>query len=122
MPNVLNARAYPPGTTAASSLPVSVVRPEASFRLASVPRAVGVGVPAWHAVFPQEAECAGAANDRSAEASADAVQARAGWARAGYSAELSAAGLEPAVRGVCWAALPANVWAPHGSIPSGYSP
>lgn len=75
------------------------VRPEASSLPASAPRAAGVVVPALQAAFPQEEECAGAANARSAEEFATAEPAHSGWDQADCSAVVS----------------------PDGSIPDGYS-
>src|SRR5713226_5526213 len=76
----------PATVTAAASRPSSAVRPFASSLPASAPRAAGAVVPAPDASFPQEEECAGAANARSAEEFATAEQARAGWFPAQWAA------------------------------------
>lgn len=59
-------------------------------------------------VFPQEEECAGAANARSVEESAIVEQAHSGWAQADCSAVLLENDSAPAV-------VPAGLWA-VGSI------
>jgi hypothetical protein len=81
---------------------VLVYPPPASCLAASSARAAGAVV--VQNAFPQEGECAGAANAHLGEDFVAAAQARSAWAPADYSAGLQA-----------------DDWAPHGLAQAGCS-
>jgi hypothetical protein len=125
---VLRSSSLKPFVTAAASRLGSAVGPDPSSFPAS--KAPGDVVAAVEAVFPQKAGYAGAADARSAEEFASSDQARSGSAPADYLAGLSAgdsgradcsAGLRADGPIDCPIGLWAGDWAPHGSIPGGYS-
>jgi hypothetical protein len=109
----IESQSEKPAVTAEASHPALAVRPEASSLPASAPRAGGAVVPALQAAFPQEEECAGAANARSAEEFATAEPAHSGWAQADCSAGRLA---ECSIQADCSAVV-----SPDGLIPGGYS-
>lgn len=104
--------------TPAASRPSSAVCSEASSLPVSAPPAAGAVVPALQAAFPQEKECAGAANARSAEESVIAEPAHSGWAHSGWAqADCSDALLtDCSIQADCLAGV-----LPDGSIPDGHS-